>query len=143
MRSGERYSSAKYAPSAVPLRKTIRSAEYQLGAAAPNWYYRALKEKSDPVAVLRRKLRADAGQLSSAVRHAIIAQYAAHKGWSVRLHHDNLVALAENHPELNPLPSYATLRRFLKAAGFAKRRSKAARRTEGAARAEARFLDRE
>jgi len=29
MRSGERYSSAKYAPSAVPLRKTIRSAEYQ------------------------------------------------------------------------------------------------------------------
>src|SRR5215470_14635146 len=24
------------------------------------WYYRALKEKSDPVAVLRRKLRADA-----------------------------------------------------------------------------------
>src|SRR5215510_11037144 len=65
------------------------------------WYYRALKEKSDPV------------------------------------------ALAENHPELNPLPSYATLRRFLKAAGFAKRRSKAARRTEGAERAEARFLDRE
>src|SRR5262247_429695 len=110
------------------------------------WYYRALKEKSDPVAVLRRKLRADAGQqpaMSSAVRHAIIAQYAAHKGWSVRLHHDNLVALAENHPELNPLPSYATLRRFLKAAGFAKRRSKAARRTEGAERAEARFLDRE
>src|SRR5262245_19124386 len=41
------------------------------------WYYRALKEKSDPVAVLRRKLRADAGQqpaMSSAVRHAIIAQ---------------------------------------------------------------------
>jgi len=25
------------------------------------WYYRALKEKRDPVAVLRRKLRADAG----------------------------------------------------------------------------------
>src|SRR5215468_4944057 len=37
------------------------------------WYYRALKEKSDPVAVLRRKLRADAGQqpaISSAVRQA-------------------------------------------------------------------------
>src|SRR5262249_242020 len=146
MRSGERYSSAKYAPSAVPLRKTTRSAEYQLGAAAPNWYYRALKEKSDPVAVLRRKLRADAAQqpaITTPLRHAIIAQYAAHKGWSVRLPHDNLVALAENPPELNPLPSYATLRRFLKAAGFAKRRSKAARRTEGAERAEARFLDRE
>jgi putative transposase len=41
------------------------------------WYYRALKEKSDPVGVLRRKLRADAGQqpaMSSAVRQVIHAQ---------------------------------------------------------------------
>ena len=62
------------------------------------WFYRALKERSDPVAVLRRKLRADAGQqpaISDAVRQAILAQYAAHKGWSAQLHHDNLVALAE------------------------------------------------
>src|SRR5271157_3831119 len=28
------------------------------------WFYRALKERSDPVGVLRRKLRTDAGQLS-------------------------------------------------------------------------------
>src|SRR5262249_43828128 len=37
------------------------------------WYYRALKEKSDPVGVLRRKLRADAGQqpaMRAAVRQA-------------------------------------------------------------------------
>ena len=62
------------------------------------WYYRALKERSDPVGVLRRKLRADAGQqpaMSDAVRQAVLAQYAAHKSWSVQLHHDNLVALAE------------------------------------------------
>jgi hypothetical protein len=26
------------------------------------WYYRALKERSDPVSVLRRKVRKDAGQ---------------------------------------------------------------------------------
>src|SRR4029450_8944064 len=67
------------------------------------WYYRALKETRDPVGVLRRKLRADAGlqpAMSGAVRQAIIAQYATHKSWSVRLHHDNLVALAANHPEL-------------------------------------------
>jgi len=110
------------------------------------WYYRALKEKSDPVAVLRRKLRADAGQqpaMSGAVRRAIIAQYAAYKSWSVRLHHDNLVALAETNPDLKPLPSYATLRRFLKANGFNKRRRVTSRRTEGAERAEVRFLDRE
>src|SRR5215467_1562082 len=110
------------------------------------WYYRALKERKDPVGVLRRKLRADAGQqpaMSSAVRQAIIAQYAAHKGWSVRLHHDNLVALAESNPDLGPVPSYATLRRFLKANGFNKRRSLTSGRTEGAERAEARFLNRE
>jgi putative transposase len=66
------------------------------------WYYRAVKEKSDPVGVLRRKLRADAGQqpaMSGAVRQAIVAQYAAHKSWSVQLHHDNLVALADSIPD--------------------------------------------
>jgi len=110
------------------------------------WYYRAAKERRDPVGVLRRKLRADAGQqpaISSAVRQAILAQYAAHKSWSAQLHHDNLVALAERSPELKPLPSYATLRRFMKANGLVKRRRITSRRTEGAERAEARFRDRE
>ena len=109
------------------------------------WFYRA-KKRSDPVAVLRRKLRADAGRqwaISGAVRQAILAQYAAHKSWSVRLHHDNLVALAESSPDLKPLPSYDTLRRFLKANGFAKRRRLTSRQTTGAERAEARFVDRE
>jgi len=115
-------------------------------SAIERWYYRALKEKSDPVGVLRRKLRADAGRqlaISGAVRRAMIAQYAAHKGWSVRLHHDNLIALAESNPDLGSIPSYATLRRFFKASGFYKRRRLTSRRTEGAERAEARFLDRE
>ena len=61
------------------------------------WFYRALKERSDPVGVLRRKLRTDAGRqpaMSEAVRQVVLAQYAAHKNWSVQLHHDNLVALA-------------------------------------------------
>jgi hypothetical protein len=110
------------------------------------WYYRAFKEKRDPVAVLRRKLRADAGQqpaMSGAVRQAITAQYATHKSRSVRLHHDNLLALAENNPDLGPVPSYATQRRFLRASGFNKRRRLTSRRTEGAERAEAPFLDRE
>ena len=110
------------------------------------WYYRALKEKRDPVGVLRRKLRADAGRqpaISGAVRQAITAQYAAHKSWSVRLHHDNLIALADSNPDLGTVPSYATLRRFLKANGFNKRRRHTSRQTEGAERAEARFLDRE
>jgi putative transposase len=110
------------------------------------WYYRARQERHDPVGVLRRKLRNDAGQqasMSAALREALLGQYAAHKSWSARLHHDNLVALAESRPELAPLPSYATLRRFLKAHGLETRGPITSRRTEGVERAEARLLDRE
>ena len=87
------------------------------------WYYRALKERTDPVGSLRRKVRADAGQqpaISDAVRQIVLAQYAAHKGWSVQLHHDNLVALADTKADLKPVPSYPTLRRFMKANGLDK-----------------------
>ena len=110
------------------------------------WYYRALRERTDPVGILRRKVRADAGlqhAVSDAVRQVILAQYATHQGWSVQLHHDNLVALAEKQSELRPVPSYPTLRRFLKANGLNKRRRVTSRRTEGAERAEARLVDRE
>ena len=110
------------------------------------WFYRALKERSDPVGVLRRKLRTDAGQqpaMSDAVRQVVLAQYAAHKSWSVQLHHDNLVALAQTRDDLQPLPCYDTLRRFMKANGLDKRRRVTSRQTAGADRAEARLFDRE
>ena len=110
------------------------------------WYYRARRERHDPVSVLRRKQRIDAGQqasISEAVRQVLLAQYAAHKSWSVQLHHDNLLALGEKRRELLPLPSYSTLRRFLKAHGLEKRQRLTSRQTEGAQRAEARLADRE
>jgi putative transposase len=110
------------------------------------WYYRARKERHDPVAVLRRKLRKDAGAqaaMGAAVCQAVLAQCAAHNSWSVKLHHDNILALAERNPALAPVPSYSTLRRFLAAHGLDKRRRLTSRRTEGAERAEARLLDRE
>lgn len=110
------------------------------------WYYRALKERQDPVGVLRRKVRQDAGQQASMgepLRRAVLSQYAGHKSWSVRLHHANLVALAEKNPALQPVPSYATLQRFFKAHGLEKRRRLTSRRTEGALMAEARLAERE
>jgi putative transposase len=85
---------------------------------------------------LRRKRRADAGRervMSAAVRQAV-----AHKSWSARLHHDNLVALCETRPELRLVPSYSTLRRFLKGHDLRKRRRVTSRETPGAERAEAR-----
>ena len=110
------------------------------------WYYRALRERTDPVGVLRRKVRVNAGQqhtVTDAVRRAVLAQYAAHKSWSVQLHHDNLVALAESEPTLRPVPSYPTLRRFMRANGLDKRRRITQRTTDGAERAEARIAERE
>ena len=62
---------------------------------------------------------------------------------SVQLHYDNLVALAENKPELRPVPSYSTVRRFLKAHGLEKWRRVTSRQTQGAQCAEARLFDRE
>jgi putative transposase len=110
------------------------------------WYYRCLRERHDPVGVLRRKVRSDAGHhiaMSDAVRKALLEQYAAHKSWSIKLHHDNLVALAEIMPSLRPVPSYWTVRRFLKSLGLEKQPRKTAKQTEGRARAETRLLSRE
>jgi hypothetical protein len=106
----------------------------------------ARKERLDPVRVLRRKVRTDRGAqgaLSLAIRQALRAQYAGHMSWSTALHHENLCALAKQHPELAPVPSYSTIRRFLKAQGLHKRRRLSSRRTAGVERAEARLADRE
>jgi putative transposase len=128
-------------------RHPVSGAPVRFGVSTiERWYYRARKERDDPVGVLRRKLRSDAGRqvaMTEAVRQTLREQYAAHPSWSVQLHHDNLLALAEKQPELRPLPSYSTVRRFLKARGLAKRRRLTSRQTDGARRAEARLAERE
>ncbi len=68
---------------------------------------------------------------------------AVHPIWTARLHHDNLVALAETRPELRPVPSYATVRRFLAARGLTKQRPMTTRQTDGALAAAARLEARE
>lgn len=106
------------------------------------WYYQARKEQHDPVGVLRRKVRKDAGQQASmgeALRRALLAQYAAHKGWSMQLHFDNLVALAKTDPAIGRPPSYSTVRRFMKAKGLARRRRVSSKQTPGTVAAEARL----
>ena len=60
------------------------------------WLYRARGEQHDPVGVLRRKRRGDAGaqgSMTPALREALLEQYAAHKSWSAQLHRDNLAAV--------------------------------------------------
>lgn len=106
------------------------------------WYYQALRERHDPVSVLRKKVRKDAGQqvaMAETVKQALLAQYGSHKGWSAQLHYDNLVALAEAKPEVGAPPSYSTVRRFLKANGLLRRKRLTSARTPGALAAEARL----
>jgi transposase InsO family protein len=106
------------------------------------WYYLANRNNVDPVAALLSGRRVDAGRqiaIGEALKQALMGQYAAHKSWSVKLHHVNLVALVKMNPELGPAPSYSTVRRFLRGHGMQKRRRINAPETAGTRAAEARL----
>jgi transposase InsO family protein len=110
------------------------------------WYYRALRAKQDPVGVLRRKVRSDAGRftaIAAALAEKIVAQYGAHPQWSYQLHADNLVAVVEKEPALGSCPGYACVRRFLKAHGLFPRPRRGPVHRPGAQAAEVRFATRE
>lgn len=97
------------------------------------WYY-AAKHARDPVAALDRQVRRDAGRqpsVSPALREALQAQYRQHPSWTVQLHYDNLGAQVTEVPELGPLPSYASVRRYFIAHGLTRRRRGPTRRTAG------------
>ena len=110
------------------------------------WYYQARNGGADPVGVLRKKIRKDSGRqvIGDALRKALIAQHAAHRSWSYQLHYDNLAVLVKADSTLAPLPSYSTVRRFMKATGLFKRRRIGGNKdTAGIRRAEARLDERE
>lgn len=110
------------------------------------WYYQARAARTDPVGVLRRKIRKDLGEQSSvtaALKAALLAQYAAHKSWSYQLHTDNLAALVEADSKQGPMPSYSTIRRLMKVTGLTKRRRLSSKETAGALKAEQRLDERE
>lgn len=108
------------------------------------WYYRALREPRDPVGVLARKIREDSGthpSMSAELRQALHAQYKEHPDWSYQLHADNLRVLAKENPKLGSMPSYVTVRRYMKGAGLIKRKRRGRGHTKGVMKAEARFED--
>jgi putative transposase len=108
------------------------------------WYYAARREPRDPVGVLRRRVRSDAGQargVSLELAQAIRAQYREHPAWSYQLHADNLRVLVQRHPELGAMPSYATIRRWMKANGLFKKRRRPRPPTAGEVRAEVRLAE--
>lgn len=110
------------------------------------WYYQARAARTDPVGVLRRKIRKDLGEQSSvtaALKAALLVQYAGHKSWSYQLHADNLAALVEADAKQGPMPSYSTIRRLMKVTGLTKRRRLSSKETAGALKAEQRLDERE
>ncbi len=89
------------------------------------WYYDA-RNAANPIAALSRKVRSDAGSekaMTPGLLAALEAQYRQHPSWSRLLHQENIRALVEEKPELGSAPSYATVRRYMNARGWWKRRA--------------------
>ena len=87
------------------------------------WLYVARNHPDDPVGALARKVPCHAGihrSITPALGQALRAQYKEHPTWTYKLHYDNIVSLAKNHPELGQVPSYKTISRFMKANGLIK-----------------------
>lgn len=107
-------------------RHPITGVAVQFGQSTiERWFYTAKNAGQDPVRALQRRRRVDAGQvrqLSAALIETLRAQYRAHQSWSYQLHYDNLGARADDNAALQPLPSYATVRRYMKAQGWVKQR---------------------
>ncbi len=110
------------------------------------WLYQARGAGQDPVAALRRKLRSDRGlqpAMTERLKPLLLAQYREHPRWSAQLHIDNLAAQVEQQPDLGPMSSASTLRRFMKKNGLYRRRRLSSKNTAGARAAQARFEERE
>jgi putative transposase len=97
------------------------------------WFYQAAKAQ-DPVSALRTKRRTDADKtrrLSIPLKQEIQQQYKEHPSWSYQLHVDNLKVIVNNAPQLGDMPSYNTVRRYMKANNLCKIRRLKRRPTEG------------
>ena len=106
------------------------------------WYY-AARRAADPVATLRNRVRRDSRRfpsMSETVVSELTRQYREYPGWTVQLHVDNLRVALKDHQE--PVPSYPTIRRYMKAHGMV-RQTRLARASAGALAARERLEQRE
>ena len=124
-------SAAMTALAAVTWRHPVSGLDIRFGVSTlERWYYTA-RAAADPVAALRNRLRGDVGRFPSLTPAAITlltTQYREHPNWSAQLHFDNLRVALDS---ASPLPSYPTVRRYLKAQGMY-RQARPKRATDGA-----------
>lgn len=107
------------------------------------WFYAARRAKAGAIAALRNRIRKDAGThptLTDRVRQLLKEQHRRHPGWSYWLHWKNIDAAARQDKTLGVIPSYPTVRRYMRGAGlFKSRRRKRTKDTAGAQLAAERF----
>src|SRR6187549_982888 len=104
------------------------------------WFYQAKGGGDDPIGALARKVHKHAGSqpsLTEPLRRTIELLYRQHPSWTFQLHYDNLRAVADADPALQPVPSYSSVARFMRTRGLL-RQKKRRRRAEEAATAEPR-----
>ncbi len=122
----------------------ITKEPFRLGVSTiERWYYQARNEPVDPVGVLRKKVRLDSGRqrsIAPALIAAIHSQYRRYPRWSYKLHYDNLLAWARRDSALGELPSYSTVKRYMKANGLVRSRRRRVD-TEAGKRAEKRLIE--
>lgn len=109
------------------------------------WYY-AVRHARDPVRALARRIRSDQGThpaISARAAEWLSTQYREHPAWSYQLHADNLAARLRDDPALGPVPSYASVKRFLQTHGMIKRPRRGPAHSAGARQAEHRYEARE
>ena len=109
------------------------------------WYYKARRQRDDPVSVLRRAVRKDCGKVSlgTALAERLRLQYGDHPHWSYQLHYDNLAALVKADPSLGPLRCYSTVRRYMLAHGWVRQPKRSPKQRTGQVRADERRQARE
>ena len=84
------------------------------------WLYLA-KDVGDPLRALSRKRHAQLGEhpsMGPGVREALGGLYAGHRSWSWQLLYDNVRIMAERDAAMGPVPSYATVCRYMGDAGL-------------------------
>jgi transposase InsO family protein len=129
-----------------PVTKTLR----RFGVSTLERWYHQARAATDPLRALRRKVRKDRGgqpSVGSRVATELRSLYDVHPDWSVQLLYDNLIALEqEKRSTAEPLervPSYASIRRYLRARALFRQRKPGKGDTAGSRRARERLAGKE
>lgn len=117
----------------------------QFGVSTLERWLSVARSSDNPMRALRRRVRQDAGtrpSMTPPLCSALHALHRQHSGWSVQLHRDNLVVVADEQ-RLGAVPSASTLGRWMREHGLGRQPARRRRETEAAEQARRRFEERE